>query len=411
MIPEDRRDAVLRALEVSLGMKVDNLECSSPTTWSMSEGSDLAVRYSESRLSASSLPIAMDNRCYGPVPTTISQLPAASPRQVRQHMPSNKADFEDLQSLKTTSFSSTDARSEVIATDQDKASEDYPERSQSLNVVVPRPNEPSVAPKSFILEPASRKEILNKIGCQPKDKVEDSVCDGDLSAFAKSLSSRKGFFRSKMRKRARAERVTALHFAALFGEIDMARCLLASNFDINEIPYGYSTSLTPLKFAIGARQVEMVEFLIANGAKPSDPDSWSTLAGQLMNRSWLMKTISEAEKDDVPSRMIAILKILLKRGWDVNAPFDSTGATVLHQAVGFWTGSYKWDLGLRIAMTSFLCERGADPSKANADGKTPYDLASASDHQDLLMILERGSKKDHLLYRPVEPVELSTERY
>lgn len=195
-----------------------------------------------------------------------------------------------------------------------------------------------------------------------------------------------------MRKRVRPERVTALHFAALFGEIDMARRLLGSGFYINEVPYGYITSLTPLKFAVGARQVDMVDFLIANGAKPSKPDSWSTLAGQLINRSWLMKKMSEAKKECVPNGIIAILRILLKHGWVVNAPFKTSGGTVLHQAVTFWTGSYRWDLNLRAVMTSYLCGRGTDPFQPNTEGKTPYDLALASGHQDLLLILGRGSK-------------------
>jgi len=117
-----------------------------------------------------------------------------------------------------------------------------------------------------------------------------------------------------LRKRVRPERVTALHFAALFGEIDMARRLLGSGFNVNGVPFGYTTSHTPLKFAIGARQMDMVQFLIANGAKPSEPDSWSTLAGQLMNNPWLTKTMSGAEKEYVPTRIIAILKILLKHG-------------------------------------------------------------------------------------------------
>lgn len=190
----------------------------------------------------------------------------------------------------------------------------------------------------------------------------------------------------------RPERVTALHFAALFGEVDMARRLLSSSFNINEVPYGYTTHLTPSKFAIGFRQVDMVEFLIANAARPSEPDSWSTLAGQLMSRSWLMKTMSEAEKEYVPSRIVLILGILIMHGWDVNAPFEMSGGTVLHQAVTFWTGSYIWDPNLRASVTSFLCERGADPFQANTEDKTPYDLALASGHQDLLLVLSRGSK-------------------
>jgi ankyrin repeat protein len=80
-------------------------------------------------------------------------------------------------------------------------------------------------------------------------------------------------------------RVTALHSAALFGEIDMAQPLLASSFNVNDALFGYTAILTPLHFAIGARQADMIEFLIANGAQPSEPESWSTLASQLMSRS------------------------------------------------------------------------------------------------------------------------------
>jgi ankyrin repeat protein len=255
----------------------------------------------------------------------------------------------------------------------------------------------------------SRKAILDKIGCQPKDRIEDAVCAGDDLALVSLLNKEKGFWRSKLRKRIRPERLTALHFAALFGEIDMARRLLSSGYNVNEVPYGYTTNLSPLKLAIGARQVDMIEFLIANGAKPSEPDSWTTLAGHLMNRSWLQKTMSEVEKHHVPNMIMAIFRILLKQGWDVNAPFEASGRTVLHQAVTFWTGDYRWDLNLRTAMVSFLCERGADPFQVNTEGKTPYDLALASGHQDLLLLLDRGSKIGKSGYGRAEPVELFNE--
>lgn len=391
MIPEARKDAVLKIVEESLGTKVEHLDSSSLLTRSISEDSDLAVKRIQSKLSASSLGLPMENR-YGSVSAMISQSPAASLQQSHQRIPSNKAGLEDLQSVTVTSLSSAEERSESRATEKERANEDYSAYAKALGAAALSPGEPSEADETFQGKTLSRKEILDKIGCRPKDGIEDAVCDGDHPAFANLLNSKKNFWRSKLRKHVRPERVTALHFAALFGEIDMARRLLGSNFSINEVPYGYTTSLTPLKFAIGARQVDMVEFLIANGAKPSEPDSWSTLAGQLMNRSWLMKTMSEAKKEYVPTQMIAILRILLKHGWDVNAPFETSGGTVLHQAVTFWTGSYRWDLNLRAAMTSFLCDRGADPFQANTEGKTPYDMASASGHQDLLLVLGRGSK-------------------
>jgi tetratricopeptide (TPR) repeat protein len=405
MIPEARRDGVLKIVEESLGTKVEHLDSAPLLTGSISEDSDLAVKRIQSRLSASSLALPMENHSYNLVSAMASQSPAASLRQSHQRIPSNKADLEGLQPVTVTSLSSAEKRSEPRVTGKERANEDYSADSEVLGAAAQSSCELPEANENFTGKTLSRKEMLDNIGCQPKDQIEDAVCDGDHSLLASLLNKKKDSWRSKLRKRVRPERVTALHFAALFGEIDMARRLLSSSFNINEVPYGYTTSLTPLKFAIGARQVDMVEFLIANGAKPSEPDSWSTLAGQLMNRSWLMKTMSDAEKEYVPNRIIVIFRILLKHGWDVNAPFETSGGTVLHQAVAFWTGSYRWDLNLRAAITSFLCERGANPFQANTEGKTPYDIASASGHQDLLLVLGRGTKRKEL---GAEPVELSS---
>ena len=411
MIPEARRDAVQKIVDASLAMKVEPLDLSSLPTGSISEDSDLAVKRSQSRPSASSLALPMEDHCYGPVSAMIPQSPFASTRQSEQHITSEKWVLEDLQSVTVTSLSSAEERSESRGMEKERANVTnfaYPETLCATALSLDKLPE---ADETFKARTLSRKDILAKVGCLPKDALQDAVCDGDHLAFANLLNSKRSFWRSKLRKRVRPERVTALHFAALFGEINMARCLLGSRFNINEVPYGYTTSLTPLKFAIGARQVDMVEFLISNGAKPSEPDSWSTLAGQLMNRSWLMKTMSEAEKEYVPNQIIAILKILLKHGWDVNTPFEPSGRTVLHQAVSFWTGSYVWDLNLRAVMTSFLCEQGADPFRADTAGKTPYDMALASGHQDLLLVLGRGSKEKELEDGPAEPVELSSETW
>lgn len=109
----------------------------------------------------------------------------------------------------------------------------------------------------------------------------------------------------------------------------------------------------------------------------------------------------------VPNQIIAICGILLKYGWNINAPFESSGTTILHQAVNFWTGSYMWDMTLRATITSFLCEHGADPLQPNKEGKSPYDMASASGHHDLLLILERRSIEKEPKRYPAGPVELS----
>lgn len=259
--------------------------------------------------------------------------------------------------------------------------------------------------KVFDGKPLPRNEVLDKVGCQPRDSIEEAVCNGDNLAFARLLNKKRDSWRSKLRKKTTPEHVTALHFAALFGEIDMARHLLAADFSVNEVPFCYSTVLTPLKSAVGAPQVEMVESLIAYCAKPFDPETWSTMAGQMMNRSWLEKTMSDSERECASSRMIAILRILLKHGWHTNVPIDVTGRTILHQALGFSTGSFKWDLDLRAAMTTFLCENGAGPLQPDAEDKTPYGIASASGDQSLSLILDRGLK--HTETNEWLPVELA----
>lgn len=390
MIPEARRDTILKTVEKSLGTKVERPDSSSIVIRSSSEDLDLAGKPVQSRLPTASPKLPMDNHVQGSLSTTISKSPNSNFQKSHQRIPSNQSDLELVQSVTETSFSPAKKSYEPKATDREKAVSDCCTYPEGLCVAAMNSGESSEADHTFKRNKLSRKEIIDRIGCQPRDKIEEAVCDGDYLVFANLLNGKNDFWRSKLRKRVRPERVTALHFAALFGEIDMARCLLSSSFNINEVPYGYTTNLTPLKFAVGARQVDMVGFLIDNGAKPSAPDSWSTLAGQLMNRSWLKKTMSETEKEHVPNLIIAILKILLQHGWDVNAPFETSGGTVLHQAVGFWTGSYTWDLNLRTVVTSFLCGQGADPFQQNNEGKTPYDIASASGHQDLLIVLDRG---------------------
>jgi hypothetical protein len=342
-------------------------------------------------------------RVYHPVG---SQSPAASLRQLHQRAPSSSRK-EVIYPAMVAPRLTAEERSKLIDSERKGMN-----RGGATNVEAPiavsmSPGSPAEENETLEGQSLSRKEILDRIGCLPRDEIEDAVCGGDQSAFANLLNSKKEIWRSRLRKRVRPERVTALHFAVLFGEMDMARRLVDSCFNVNEIPWGYSTSYTPLKFAIGARQVAMVEFLIAKGAKPTVPESWSTLAGQLMNRSWLRKTMSEVEKEHVPGRIMAILRILLNHGLDVNAPVEISGARLLHQAVAFGTAQHRWDLDIHAAMTSFLCEKGASPFQANAEGKTPYDMALASGHQDLLLIFSRGSSVKELGVQVKDPVELS----
>ncbi|KNG47602.1 mfs general substrate transporter [Stemphylium lycopersici] len=387
MIPEASRDTILRIVEVSLGSDVEHLDFTSLLSRVASPEGSATTERTYSRLSESTLEVPLG--FHGSDKGSIMRSPPASPWQTSQSLTVDEMPPTDSRSLSTTSPTS------ALATTEWRRSENTPvpayapspTKAESNFSDVHRPD----LSERLDTKPLSRKEMLTKVGCHPRDRTEEAVCDGDNTALATILGKKKGFWRSNI---------------PLFGEDEMARRLIEANYSVNEVPFGYSTNLTPLNFAIGARQVNMVSLLIAHGAVPAEPDSWSTLAGQLMSRSWLMKTTSDAERPTVPHRIMAIMEILLRRGWDINAPIAKSGSTVLHQAVSFWTGALKWDLNLRSTMTSFLCERGANPFQANAEGKTPYEMAAASEHQDLVSILQNCLRQRDLIGTPAMPVEL-----
>jgi hypothetical protein len=406
MIPEARRDAVLCGVESSLGTTVEHLEFSSLLSRAVPIEVDRATERARNRLSASTLGAPAPHKSKSDTGLIMSRSSAASPWKNPRSSLSEGTTTNDMHDFMKRSPPSAVEGKEWGLIEEEKPTQRHSLEARKTESTFLGPVTPLEAKDSSRSKTLTRKELLNKVGCQPRDRTEEAVCDGDYSGLTTILNKKKGFWRSSVRKRGRPERVTALHFAALFGEVEMARRLVEAGFNVNEVPFGYSTTLTPLNFAVGARQVAMVDFLTANGAKPAEPDTWSTLAAQLMSRSWLVKTMSESEKDLVPDRIVAIMNALLRHGWLINAPIATSGNTVLHQAVAFWTGAYTWDLKLRTFVTSFLCERDADPFQANAEGKTPYDMASASGHQDLLSILEHCSRRKELYGTTVMPVEL-----
>jgi hypothetical protein len=420
MISEERREVILKRLGMSLGTGMGHLDFSSIMYSQPPEMSFPTTKrtYSEhaAPLAAVSPPDRSQNRPlpaapHSPAPSRSSIATSVNSPNFWQshsrHVPEEIS--PQLQQARwSTPPSSTAGTFEAAVLNQRVV--------ESQTTTIGAPTAPTTAardleikeqrqiqPPAVPAKPLSRKDILEKVGCQPRDNIEEAVCKGDHAGLAKLLDKKKGFWRSGLRKHVRPERVTALHFAALFGEVDMARRLIATNYNVNEIPFGYSTSLTPLHFALGARQLEMVRFLITNGASPVEPDTWSTLASQLMTRSWLLKTLSDSERDGVANRIIACLEVLLKAGWQINVPYGAAKITILHQAVTFWTGSYKMDMELRAALTQFLCSRGADPYRKNGEEKTVWDIASREGHQDLLRILdEAGRRPDKGNMQPVE---------
>jgi hypothetical protein len=420
MITEERREAILKRLGMSLGMGMGHLDFSSIMYSQPPETSFPMTKRTHSEHavpSSTAFPLDRSRNTpppvapHSPAPSRSSIATSVSTpkfwqspsRQVPEEIsrPLQQANWNTPPSSTAGTFDAAALIQRVVEAQITTISTPTAPATNVRDMEIREQRQ--IQPPAALAKPLSRKDILEKVGCHPRDKIEEAVCKGDYAGLTKLLDKKKGFWRSGLRKHVPPERVTALHFAALFGEVEMAQRLIATSFNVNEVPFGYSSKLTPLHFALGSRQVETVRLLIANGAVPVEPDTWSTMASQLMTRSWLLKTLSDSEREGVANRIIACLELLLKAGWQINVPYGAAKTTILHQAVACWTGSYKMDMELRAAVTQFLCSRGADPFRKNGEGKTVWDIASKEGHQDLLRILdEAGRRPDTGSMQPIE---------
>jgi len=125
---------------------------------------------------------------------------------------------------------------------------------------------------------------------------------------------------------------TALHFAAAFGQLEIARLLLGRGADPNLAAQNEARA-TPLHVAVAARHRDVASLLMALGGSPN------------------------AVQHD---------------GW-----------TPLHSAA----------LAGDESIIDLLLLRGADPSRAASDGKTAIDLADENGHSALANVMRKAASR------------------
>ena len=165
---------------------------------------------------------------------------------------------------------------------------------------------------------------------------------------------------------------TPLHLAARFGREDLAKTILARG-GVVDARNKYDE--TPLYTAAEYAQLEVVDVLLRHGA--------SVHAGARMDRTPLHADASSINFGTI-ERRLAVARLLVDAGADVNARERGSGFTPLRYADGPGPGHDE-------RMVAFLLAHGATPDSASSQG-TPMivDAASTGHAQTVRYFLDKG---------------------
>jgi ankyrin repeat protein len=197
--------------------------------------------------------------------------------------------------------------------------------------------------------------------------------------------------------------LTAMHAAALTGDLNLTKALVAHGANLNAplkrgtpvtrfgdepILPNYLTGATPYLVAAKFLGVEIMEFLVSKGANPLLKTSDGTTALMLAADRRLMANRSvdaalherDAPKKPHTERRLETILLTLKQGADINAA-NNSGNTALHLAAA--RGSDE--------VIQLLVDRGAKPDVMNKLGQTPLIMAATHKRTaDLLRKLGDG---------------------
>ncbi|KAF7337677.1 Ankyrin [Mycena sanguinolenta] len=183
---------------------------------------------------------------------------------------------------------------------------------------------------------------------------------------------------------------TALMHAASHANLEICRCLVAEGANANFSGLGVGA---PLRFAIGSRNLALVQFMLTSGAEPNPrsffPPLFKAASFSCMDivEELLAAGASVLALDDQSSNVIAyaatldILRLFLERGVDPNLR-DIYHNTPLHHAC------YKDYSSTTKAWVEALVQFGASVEATDDAGVTPVDIAMCEDLPDVVKILE-----------------------
>jgi ankyrin repeat protein len=154
-----------------------------------------------------------------------------------------------------------------------------------------------------------------------------------------------------------SDKLSALHIAAMFGDVGRALVLIENGADVNAngpaLPRFGRITMTPLVCAIISRHEDMVRTLVSKAARLSMGDGLLARS-PVMALAYRWPVLSDCASDDYS--MTACVRYL---GWDVNTPVNSQGDSMLHIAAK--RGA--------VDLAKALMAHGLKPSTINFDGE------------------------------------------
>ncbi|KAL7950547.1 ankyrin repeat-containing domain protein [Trichoderma barbatum] len=230
-----------------------------------------------------------------------------------------------------------------------------------------------------------------------QDRLDDMSYFGETALSAACVNGNETISRQLIASGANPNLTTwsgsPLHFATIFGHLNLVQLLLEHGAEANAID---SRKATPLHLAAWSSRIEIAKLLLQYGADTTAQDINShyplhhAITGNDITMVRLLAT-KNPEQFKVYSRSITTLMTLsfktvelmqlrLECGTDINL-VDISGETILTAAV----------MVRHNEMVRFLIDNGADLEKRNIRGQTAVILAAIQNPEALRILIKKGA--------------------